>query len=265
MKRSCLIFLLVLSLPSLLAQDTIFLSRTDNYAVVTKESDKIIKVDIFTREGVHKGWEYYSEYNADRKIKNGSSHFLYSDGRDSVTRMYENNNLNGKSVEYYPSGSKKLVEHFKNGIREGTLREYYPDGSLRRDETYLRGEYNKGRFFDEDGNERPAEPYWQHAQFPGGVKALSALIIAAVRYPEEARKNNIEGRVIINFIIDKEGKMVSPKIVRGAHHLLDKEAMRATEVVAFIHKWEPAKLDGKPVRTRYTLPLVFEIPNQREL
>lgn len=77
-----------------------------------------------------------------------------------------------------------------------------------------------------------------------------------LKYPEEAQKDSIQGRVFIQFDIDKEGKLVNAKVVRGVHPSLDNEALRVTSLSPI---WEPAMDKGRKVRVRFTFPIVFKL------
>ncbi|HAF30175.1 MAG TPA: hypothetical protein DCG75_14130 [Bacteroidales bacterium] len=77
-----------------------------------------------------------------------------------------------------------------------------------------------------------------------------------LRYPEEAQKNKIEGRVFVQFDIDEEGNLTNAMIVRGVHPSLDKEALRVTNLSP---KWQPAMDKGEKVRIRFTFPIVFKM------
>lgn len=94
-------------------------------------------------------------------------------------------------------------------------------------------------------------------KFNGGEADEFRLFIAKnLKYPEEALKNKIEGRVYVQFDIDKEGNLINAKVVRGVHHSLDEEALRVTNISP---KWEPAMNKGETVRTRFTFPIVFKL------
>ncbi|GAE84667.1 energy transducer TonB [Bacteroides reticulotermitis] len=96
------------------------------------------------------------------------------------------------------------------------------------------------------------------AQFPGGMSELMNFIAANIIYPQELAQGEIsmQGRVIIEMIIDKEGDIVQSKIIRGIHPLLDKEALR---VVQLMPKWKPGLVDGQPVLSKFTIPIVFKL------
>ena len=94
-------------------------------------------------------------------------------------------------------------------------------------------------------------------EFPGGMKRCMDFIQKEMRYPEEAKNAGIQGRVILQFIIEKDGTPAQPRIVRSVHPLLDKEALR---IIRQMPKWTPGKQDGKPQRVLYTIPISFRLP-----
>jgi protein TonB len=83
--------------------------------------------------------------------------------------------------------------------------------------------------------------------------SIMSFIAANFSYPTEARKNKIEGRVFVNFIIEKDGSISNVEIARSAHKLLDDEAERVIKKLPRFAK--PAYDDGKPVRMQYTVPI----------
>ena len=96
------------------------------------------------------------------------------------------------------------------------------------------------------------KPKFQGEEAAGFTK----WILEHLEYPEEAVKNKIEGIVVIQFTIDKNGKLVNPSILKGANELLDNEALR---VVKESPQWEPAMIKGKPVGVTFALPVTFRI------
>lgn len=91
--------------------------------------------------------------------------------------------------------------------------------------------------------------------FPGGSQALVDFLRENTKYPEQALKDSIEGRVVVAFVIDTDGSITKPEVVRGVHPLLDAEALR---VVKLMPKWEPGSGNGTPVKVRYNLPITFK-------
>ena len=93
-------------------------------------------------------------------------------------------------------------------------------------------------------------------QFPGGQGELMKFLRNNVKYPAEAQKKKIEGRVIVGFVVDKKGRVVNPMVERSVHPLLDAEALR---VIKRMPKWKPGKVNGEPVNVKYRLPITFKL------
>lgn len=93
-------------------------------------------------------------------------------------------------------------------------------------------------------------------EFPGGQAALLKHIATHTEYPEIAKENGIQGRVYIQFVIDKNGKVTNVSIARGIDPNLDKEAKR---VVRNLPAWKPGKQRGKPVPVTYVVPINFKL------
>lgn len=93
-------------------------------------------------------------------------------------------------------------------------------------------------------------------EFPGGIVEFMKWLTANLRYPEYARKNKIEGKVVVSFIVNKDGTIASPRIQQSADPLLDKEALR---VIRLMPKWKPGTMDAKPCRTMFAIPVIFKI------
>lgn len=91
-------------------------------------------------------------------------------------------------------------------------------------------------------------------EFPGGEAALAAFIKKEVKYPKKAKREGIEGKILVSFVVDKDGSVTDVSIARGVDPLLDEEAMRA---VRLMPKWTPGLLNGKPVKTKFNLPVSF--------
>lgn len=94
------------------------------------------------------------------------------------------------------------------------------------------------------------------AEFPGGIPAVQEFIQKNLTYPKSAEENGIEGRVFVQFIVSKEGKVTQAKVVRSVSPELDEEALR---VINLLPEWTPAKLDGKEVNVQFTIPINFKL------
>ena len=96
----------------------------------------------------------------------------------------------------------------------------------------------------------------QQPEFPGGQAALMKYLNSSIKYPQVAQDNGIQGRVITQFVVEKDGSITDVQVVKGADPSLDKEAIR---VVKAMPSWKPGQQQGKKVRVRYTLPVVFRL------
>ncbi len=96
----------------------------------------------------------------------------------------------------------------------------------------------------------------QMPEFPGGMQALMAYLSKNIKYPSVAQDNGIQGRVFISFVVNKDGSIVDPEVIKSVDAALDKEAMR---VIKAMPKWNPGKQRGKPVRVKYTVPVLFRL------
>lgn len=97
----------------------------------------------------------------------------------------------------------------------------------------------------------------EYPTFPGGEEALYKFIGDNLRYPEEAREPNVQGSVIIRFVVEKDGSISNATIAREIGCGCGREALR---VVNMMPRWNPGKQGGKPVRTEFTLPVQFYLP-----
>ena len=93
-------------------------------------------------------------------------------------------------------------------------------------------------------------------EYPGGMEALSKFIADNIRYPEQAKRDNIQGKVLVRFAIEPGGSVADAEVLRGIGGGCDEEALR---VVNAMPKWKPGRVNGNPVRVQYTLPITFKL------
>ena len=92
--------------------------------------------------------------------------------------------------------------------------------------------------------------------FPGGQGALMAFLSSNIKYPVVAQENGVQGRVIVSFVVERDGSISDVKVARSVDPSLDREAQR---VVKAMPKWKPGKQNGSAVRVKYTVPVVFRL------
>ncbi len=98
-------------------------------------------------------------------------------------------------------------------------------------------------------------------EYPGGMEAMIKFLSENIKYPEQMKKDSIEGRVILSFVVEKDGSITEVEEVRSPHPVLTEEAIR---VVKLMPKWTPGKQRGKTVRVKFMLPINFQIPVEYE-
>ena len=96
----------------------------------------------------------------------------------------------------------------------------------------------------------------QMPEFPGGPAEMMKFLGENVRYPEAAHKAGIQGRVIVNFVVEADGTISNVKVVKKVSDDLDGEAIR---LVGSMPKWEPGMQNGEAVRVEYTMPVTFKL------
>ena len=106
---------------------------------------------------------------------------------------------------------------------------------------------------DENGVHQVCE---EMPEFPGGMQECMKWLGKNIKYPTESIEKGVQGRVIIQFVVEKDGSITDAKVVRGVDPLLDAEALR---VINQSPKWKPGKQKGEAVRVKYTLPVAFRL------
>lgn len=93
-------------------------------------------------------------------------------------------------------------------------------------------------------------------EFPGGQAECMKWLGKNMKYPQISQENGVQGRVIVQFVVNSDGSIVDAQVVRGVDPYLDKEALR---VIGLMPKWKPGKQRGKAVRVKFTLPVMFRL------
>ena len=105
----------------------------------------------------------------------------------------------------------------------------------------------------------PNKPYdvvEKMPQFPGGTGKLFEFLSKNVKYPAEAENNDVQGRVIVTFVVERDGEISNAKVVKSIHPALDAEALR---VINSMPNWTPGMQNGEAVRVKYTVPVTFRL------
>jgi len=139
---------------------------------------------------------------------------------------------------------------------------FYPNGALQYEEIMNEKGEHECVYYKPNGkiDKHPAEQiplYQTMPAYPGGQKALIEFLSKNVKYPEEAKKAGIQGRVVVRFMVDRDGAIAKVKVARsGGNKELDREAVR---VIKAMPDWKPGTVRGNPVNVTYTLPVNFRL------
>ena len=107
-----------------------------------------------------------------------------------------------------------------------------------------------------DQKEDPFNVVEDMPAFPGGMEAMSQFISSNIKYPADAKKQKVDGRVLVNFVVEKDGSITEVKVIKPAFPSLDAEAIR---VVKAMPKWKPGYQNGQAVRVQFTMPINFSL------
>src|ERR1044071_10033448 len=198
----------------------------------------------------------------ERAEKQGIFKYYYPDGTLKAQEEYLNDKPHGKWASYNEKGQQLDKTEWNNGEKagdwtlyyEGTTqpwystsyilgkqngasKSYYPDGKLKRDAIYENDMLLSGKMYDTKGKEIPFTPF---EQMPSAPYDLDSYMVATLVYPNKARSRNAEGRVRVQFYVDRTGKISNAFILRSVHPSLDKEALPAVQNMP---AWNPGKQD----------------------
>lgn len=177
---------------------------------------------------------------------------------------YENGILHGRLSRWYLSGGLHEERTYDNGKKNGFEKCFYRSGQLKKELLWEQDSLIKGAFFNEDGTPKTEvfkEDLGEYEDqdepsFPGGIWAMYDYINQNVVYPEEAKENGWSGRVILTFVVGKDGKISDVKVVETPQPVLAKAVVY---VVQRMPRWTPGRMSSIPVRVRYTLPFKFKL------
>ena len=96
----------------------------------------------------------------------------------------------------------------------------------------------------------------QLPEYPGGMVEFVKWLTATLKYPDDALRRRMQGKVMISFIVEKDGTLTGLKVIKSAGKIFDDEALR---VARLMPQWKPGKADGKPCRSMIAIPIVFEL------
>lgn len=157
-------------------------------------------------------------------------------------------------------GKRTSVDSEKKGIAIAKIKEHKEKESAELDEIVVVG-YSSNEKQDSEKDKKVYDVVEVPPVFAGGEKAMFEYLSKNIRYPVEAQKQKIQGRVVVQFVVNDEGKVSSAKIVYSIDTYLDAEALR---IINAMPDWTPGKQGGKNVSVRYVLPIQFKLQGKEK-
>ena len=227
-------------------------SENADYYRIRKINGTIYNINYYFKSG---GIVEQGEYSSlSPEIRHGHFIAYYENGFKKSEYNCVNDTLQGESLDYYPSGKLKSKTHFLNNKKDGDFYEYSENDSLLRKKVF-----KAGYFVSCDGQEDSTDIYTKvdiFPEFPEGEYARQEFLAKNLKYPKEARENEIQGTVFIEFIVESDGSITNTKVLKGIGGGCDEECLR---IIRLMPKWNSGKEFGKSVRVRFVLPIKFSL------
>jgi len=142
-------------------------------------------------------------------------------------------------------------------IRQGAWIGYYQNGQVAGDVVYDNDKQVSGKFYNDDGSKnKKVKEFIRESEYPGGTAQWLRFLNKTLIYPENQYKKQIEGTVVVQFIIDEDGNPISIKVIKSVNAELDAEAVR---VISESKDWVPAVYGGRFVKSYKRQPIVFKL------
>jgi TonB family protein len=254
-------FLLMFSFAGIAQTDTVYYDRdwnqTDFSSADICRTLKVVDGNVFVEDHFYvKGIDTLYDH---RPIFLKYPHYFYTQytrkGNVLITEEYENNLQTGKETFYYPNTKVIWSEcNYVKGKAMGELLSYYRSGKLKRKELHKPDDTTvTGACYDESGKEIAFTPF---VVFARPTFDMPSFLGHNLHYPEYARENNIEGKVVISFMVNTDGSKSELKIIKRIGGGCEEEALR---VMSQMPVWVPGVVDGAIAKMHYTQPIAFKL------
>jgi TonB family protein len=209
----------------------------------------------------------FAYYYEDGQLKNGGNYikgkregewnWYYENGQKMLNvPMYHKGKSTSIETRWLEDGSLDYKCSYKKDKLNGESKWYHENGKVSSVEQHSNGKLVSYKFYSRRGAEETGSDYFVRASYPKGDYGLQKAISSEIEYPARALKNDIQGVVIILFIVNKEGAVEDSEVIGSVNDYLDDEAIRVVET---LDKWEPAKQHNREIKMRFRIPVRFEI------
>jgi TonB family protein len=251
---------------SVLAQDTLYYSILWKETTADKAAYFRLKTKTATDLQVSDHWlsgktQMTGSYADDSfHIKEGEFVFYDTTGIANHRVTYVHNKLNGIDTYYYPNGKTRITGPDKDDSSEGNWIGYYPSGKISGKALFKKGQQVSAAFYHEDGSpNKTVTIFMREAEFPGGANHWLRFLNKNLRYPDSAVVYEIQGTVIVDFMVSKEGKAGNFRVSQSVNKYLDEEALR---VMNQMPEWIPSISGGIATESYKRQPIVFSLQAQ---
>ena len=230
----------------------------DNYEILSPDPVDTTKVieRIYTISGKIRSEKYLLKANLNTTVKDSTAdrilHKVFSQKEiNAMTRKIE-----GRYREWHDNGQLSKDFYVLSGKKNGSLNFYWDNGIPRRTDVYKNGELETGKCYDKTGRLIQYFEVDMPASYPGGAEALEKYIRTNLQYPTTSRQNNIQGTVLVNFVVDINGRINRVWISNSKDKDLKAEAIR---LIYKMPKWLPEFKNGELVSSVQTVAVNFSL------
>lgn len=251
---------------SALAQDTVYYNRL--WKETTADQAAYFRIRVRSAQGwdVTDHWlsgktQMSGAYSDDScHVKTGEFVYFDTTGIANHRITYANGKQNGPETYYYPDGHPRMTGNNKDDDANGEWLGYYPSGKLSGKAQYKKGKQVSAIFYQEDGSpNKSIKEFMRESEYPGGVAQWLRFLNKTLRYPDSAVVYEIQGTVIVDFMISKEGKASNFHVTQSVNKDLDAEALR---VMNLMPDWIPAIAGGILTESYKRQPIVFKLQSE---
>jgi len=178
----------------------------------------------------------------------------------------QGNVMHGQSVYFNKKGTRDSIIHFVNGFADGPWYYLNDTGKIFLEKDYVKGHLtattdrikSDSLYAVEHKKKDTVKMVEEESSFQGGLKGWAKYLTDNMVYPDRAQKIEKQGSVVLQFIVDTEGRVIDPEITRSVEFSLDEEAMR---MIKESPRWKPAVQNGKKVKSYKIQPITFKLTN----
>lgn len=237
--------LLVISLlfsSAIYSQDTTFYKQDDKTVDVLKVAHHYV---VKTKDTIDTNKVVTRKYIASGQIL-----------EENFFSNYSKHIRHGSHKQWFEDGSVKIEANYKNGKENGPLLSYWENGQAKRNDFYKKGRLKEGECWDKNGIPINHYDFEIMPEFPGGMRKFYEYLNANLGYPIKSYEARVEGKVLVKFVVERNGSITNAEVLKGINQELDWEALR---VVKFMPHWTPGQIDGETARVQFRVSISFSI------